>query len=295
MIGRDANEILDRVDELPPLPAVAARIMSMADEERTSALDLAQVISTDQALTAKLIRVSNSAYYGFARRVSTVREAVLVLGFKQVRQLVVGASVMNGFKRNWALDDGAFDLDLFWGHSVATAVGAEAIAKATHTARPEDAFTAGILHDIGRLVICQVMPTEFASAVSRAKQSHTSLHETERELTGYDHAEVGRALGERWRFPWHLAEAIATHHDESLQPADGLGGVIAQANRLALHYGLYCGYDDEHGSVGPMPADLAAIEQKAGSIDRVLERALAFIESASGSPDRWHAAAGQGR
>ena len=96
-MGNDALALLDRVDDLPRFPAVAARVMGMAENEKTSALDLAQVLSTDQALTAKLIKISNSAYYGFARRVSTVREAVLVLGFKQVRQVAVGASIINTF------------------------------------------------------------------------------------------------------------------------------------------------------------------------------------------------------
>ncbi len=86
----DAAALLDQIDDLPPLPAVAARVLGMADDDRTSAMDMAQVLSTDQALTAKLIRVSNSAYYGFARRVSTVREAVVMLGFKHVRQVAVG-------------------------------------------------------------------------------------------------------------------------------------------------------------------------------------------------------------
>ncbi|MCE7927529.1 MAG: HDOD domain-containing protein [Chloroflexi bacterium CFX7] len=291
-MSSNARDILGQLEDLPPLPAVAARVMGLADDDRTSALDLAQVLSTDQALTARLIKISNSAYYGFARRVGTVREAVLVLGFKQVRQLAVGASLVNSFKRNRLLD-GVFDLDLFWGHSVATAVAGEAIAKKTRAARPEDAFTAGILHDIGRLVISQVMPREFADAVTFARSNHSSLHEAETRLTGFDHAAVGRVLGEQWKFPGHLVDAIALHHDEAQTPAaDGLPGVVAQANRLVLHYGLYCGYDDEQAAPGEMPGDLAAIEEAAGGIERVLERAFAFIESASGTPERWYAAAG---
>ncbi len=290
-MSNNAREILGLLDELPPLPAVAARVMGLADDDRTSALDLAQVLSTDQALTARLIKISNSAYYGFARRVGTVREAVLVLGFKQVRQLAVGASIVNSFKRNSVLD-GVFDLDLFWGHSVATAVAGEAIAKKTRAARPEDAFTAGILHDIGRLVISQVMANEFADAVRFARSNHTSLHEAETRLTGFDHAAVGRALGEQWKFPGHLVDAIAMHHDESLTPAaDGLPGVVAQANRLVLHYGLYCGFDDEGAAPAEMSTDLAALEEAAGGIDHLLDRAFAFIESASGAPQRWYAAA----
>jgi len=264
--------------------------MGMADDDRTSALELAQVLSTDQALTAKLIKISNSAYYGFARRVSTVREAVLVLGFKQVRQVAVGASIMNTFKPS--RPDEEFDLDLFWGHSVAVAVAAETVAKKTRRAKPEDAFTAGILHDIGRLVIRQVMSEDFERAVALARSGQCSLHVAERTTTGFSHDEVGRVLGERWKFPAHLIDAVAGHHDARLNlEDDGLSGIIAQCNRWVLHYGLYCGYDLEAVEPTPLPRDLAEIERACGSIDFVLDRAFSFIESASGTPDRWYATA----
>lgn len=290
MTRKDASELLNRIDELPPLPAVAARVMSMAEDERTSAMDLAQVLATDQALTAKLIRISNSAYYGFARRISTVREAVVMLGFKQVRQVAVGASLMNTFKRGAPGDP--FDLDLFWGHSVAVAVAAEGLAKKSFAVKPEDAFTAGILHDIGRLVLRQVLPDEFAQAVHIARTGELTLHEAELECTGYSHDDVGRVLGDQWKFPGHLVEAVQCHHDETITAsADGLPGVVAQADRLILHYGLYCGYDLEDGELLPVPADLAAVEQACGGIERVLNRAFSFIESASGTPDNWYARA----
>jgi putative nucleotidyltransferase with HDIG domain len=289
-MGKDANALLDRVDDLPPLPAVAAKVMHMAEDDRTSAMDLAQVLATDQALTAKLIRISNSAYYGFARRISTVREAVVMLGFKQVRQVSVGASMMNAFKRH-GVNDG-FDLDLFWGHSVAVAVASEALAKKTLGAKPEDAFTAGILHDIGRLVLRQVMPEEFAHAVAIARSGELSLHDAELEVTGYAHDEIGQALGERWKFPGHLVDAVRCHHDDSLTAAeDGLAGVVAQANRLMLHYGLYCGYDLDIGDVPPLSIELSQVEATCGGIDRVLAKSFNFIESASGTPETWYAKA----
>lgn len=282
---------MDGIDDIPPLPAVAARVMGMADDDRTSALDLAQVLSTDQALTAKLIRISNSAYYGFARRVSTVREAVLVLGFKQVRQVAVGASIMNTFKG--PKRDDVFDLDLFWGHSCAVAVTAETLAKKTRMAKPEDAFTAGVLHDIGRLVLRQALPAEFREAVLKARSGQMSLHAAEVRFTGFAHDEVGRALGERWKFPGHLIDCVGGHHNARLTPeADGLAGVIAQANRLVLHYGLHCGYEVDGEVESPaLPPDLARVEDACGGIDRVLDRAFSFIEGATGTPETWYASA----
>ncbi len=289
-MGNDARQLLERVDDLPPLPAVAARVMAMADDANSSALDMAQVLSSDQALTAKLIRISNSAYYGFARKVSTVREAVVVLGMKQVRQVAVGASLMNSFSGR-RIDDDVFDIDLFWGHSVAVAIAAETIAKKTRTARPEDAFTAGILHDIGRLVLRQVMPNEFRSAVVMAIAG-TPLHMAEVETTGYAHDEIGLALGEKWRFPTHLVDAVANHHRANTTPEhDGLEGVVAQANALVLHYGLYCGYDVDEAELLPIPVELERAEEICGGIDHLLDRSFAFIESASGTPQRWYAGA----
>ena len=288
-MARDVQDLLSRMDELPPLPAVAMKVIGMADDARTSALDLAQVLSTDQALTAKLIRISNSAYYGFARRVSTVREAVLVLGFKQVRTVAVGASVMSAF--NGPKRDDVFDLDLFWGHSVAVAVASEAVAKKTRAAKPEDAFTAGILHDIGRLALRQLLPAEFRQAVEIARSGEMPLHEAELETTGFAHDEVGRTLGEMWKFPTHLIDAISGHHDERLSPErDGLPGVVARCNGLVLHHGLYCGFDLE-GDPSPVPAWLADVERDCGGIERVLERAFSFIESATGTPETWYAKA----
>jgi len=287
-MGKDVAELIERLDELPPLPAVAAKVLALAEDERTSAIDLAHVLSTDQALTAKLIRISNSAFYGFARRVSTVREAVVVLGFRQVRQVALGTSMMSAFRLPSRLAS-AFDLDLFWGHSVAVAVAAEAIAKRTRAARPEDAFTAGILHDIGRLGFCVLEPEAMREAVELARDARIPLFVAEHEVLGLDHQEFGEALGRRWKFPGHLLEAVARHHDEALTPeSDGLAGVVAQANRLVLHYGLFCGYELEGAVPPPLPADLERYEAMTGGIERVLERAFAFIESASGTPNRWY-------
>jgi putative nucleotidyltransferase with HDIG domain len=260
----------------------------MADGSGASALDLASVISTDQALTAQLIRLSNSAYYGFARRVGTVREAVVLLGFRQVRQIAVGASLMTMFKT--ARTDDGFDLDLFWGHSVAVAVAGEAYAKRIGAAKPEDVFTAGILHDIGRLVIRRAMPAEFAQAVAWARTGQVSLHLAEVRCTGYGHDEVGRVLGQRWKFPSHLIDAIGRHHNAGLTPGrDGCAGIIAQANRLALHHGLYCGFEIADEERAPFSPDVAAMESACGGIGSVVGRAFTFIEGAVGTPATWYA------
>ena len=287
---KDPTELLDRMSDLPLLPDVATHIMSIADDPGTGAIDLANVMAADQALTGKLIHLCNSAYYGFGRRVSSVREAVTILGFDQVREVAISMSMMNAFSRNTTAND-AFDLDLFWGHSVAVAVTARSVARRTRSAKPEDAFTAGILHDIGRLVLRESMPFQFAEALAHTRATGTPLHESELQTTGYDHADVGRALSERWSFPTHLIEAVAGHHEEGLSPqVHGIAGVLAQSNRLGLHYGLCCGFDvDESFEPGELPRELSETEADAGGIGTVVERAFAFIASASGRPQNWYA------
>ena len=211
--------LLDGLEELPPVPAVAAHVMAIVADDRSSATDLSEVIATDHALTAKLLRMSNSAYYSFARPVENVRDAVTLLGVRQVREVAVTMSLMDAFESTEK--DSDFDLELFWAHSVAVAVIAEGVAAATRLARPADAFTAGIVHDIGRLVLHQARPEQFLEAVADASDSGRALAEAETERTGFSHAGLGRALGERWNFPAALVNAVGSHHNEALSREEG--------------------------------------------------------------------------
>ena len=271
------QSLLDGIDDLPPVPAVAAQVMAMVADDRASAADLAQVIATDQALTAKLLRISNSAYYSFAREVDNVRDAVRLLGVRQVREVAVTMSLMDAFEGQGG--DG-FDVDQFWIHCIAVAVVAESVARRTRTAKPEDAYTAGILHDIGRLAILKAMPDRYEAVFREARTGARPLHELEEEVLDVSHTDLGRALGSHWNFPEHLVHAVASHHDESLsRDADGLAWVVMQANRLALHHGLCSGY--ELPPRDDLPPDLVPVEEDAGGIEEVLARASSFVAAAA--------------
>jgi putative nucleotidyltransferase with HDIG domain len=285
-VHTDAHALLERFETLPVIPAVAARVLSLSDDA-TSALEVSQVISADPVLTATLLRVSNSAYYGFSRRLSTVREAVLLLGFKQVRQIAVGASVMRAWKRGDSAD--GFDMDLFWGHCMSVAVLAEMAARKFNAGRPEEAFTAGILHDVGVLALRQALPVQFR-AVMKAAAAGAPMLDAERELAGLTHTEIGAALAERWQLPERLVEAIAGHHH--VGPTDrieGLADVVCAADQVAERYGVRCGF-----AAGPIPAtvqlpeQLATLEIACGGMGAVLERAYAFISNVSGRPGNWY-------
>ena len=286
-MGTTASQLLDQTGDLPVVPAVAMRVLEFAQDDSGGAAELAAILSTDPALSAKLIKISNSAYYGFTRHFGTVREAVIVLGFKQVRKVAVAASIIDAFKRPRSPIDG-FDLNLFWGHSLAVAIISEFAARTYNIGNPADAFTAGILHDIGRLALRQARPYEFGRALEFARTTGEPLRDIELRETGFSHEELGRALAERWNFPAYLAEAIGSHHDSLLDTEHhGLAAVIAMADQLALHFGVNSGYEGNGSAASELPKAVSDMEAACGGMDSVLSRARAFVESVTGEPNRW--------
>ncbi len=286
-MSADPHSLLDTIEHLPVIPAVAARVLGL-DDDATSAAEVSQTVSADPVLTGTLLRVSNSAYYGFARQIATVREAVMLLGFKQVRQIAVGASVIRSWRYLQGARDG-FDMDLFWGHSMTVALIAETAARKFNAGRPEEAFTAGILHDIGTLALRQARPDEFRAALRESRLRRVPLCDAELQFTGFTHAAVGAALAERWQFPSRLVEAIARHHEALFEPAaDGLASLIGFADQIAAHHGLHAGYACDRSEGRELSPRLATLEIACGGIASVLERAHAFITGVSGVPGTWY-------
>jgi putative nucleotidyltransferase with HDIG domain len=280
MIERvDLNEFVNRVNQLAPLPAVALRVLQLAEDQRTSAADLASVIATDQAMTAKLLRLANSAYFAAGREITTVRDAIVLLGMVEIRRLVLTTALMGQFTG----DPGTLNVAAFWGHALAVGMVAEVMARNTGLATPEEAFTAGILHDIGKLVMVQYLKEHFDAAATFATTKGVPLHRAEAEVFGFDHPMLGRKLAEVWRLPQGLVDAIAHHHVGPGQDL-GLSHVVAQANDLCRDHGLWCGFEDmEPGASIPDtrvedPIRAAALA-KLGGFDKVVERANSFLQS----------------
>lgn len=275
---------IGELTDLPPIPIVATRVMVLVQDPDTTADQLARVVSTDQGLTSKLIRLSNSAEYSFGRPCASARDAIHLLGLLQVRQIAITSSLMSIFSGPLE-DDTTFDSDLFWAHSLTVAVAAETVARATKSAAPADAFTAGILHDLGRLAIRRRMPDEFRRAGQMALERGIPLHEAELEVTGYSHEAVGEEVAKRWQFPPLLSTAIGTHHQHDLTiKKDGLAGVISQCDRMVLSQGVTCGYYGETPECDPTDPDTMAVEKLAGGIDAVMNRAAWFMNKTLGVP-----------
>lgn len=285
------RRIVSRTAELTPLSTVAAKAIQMAEDERSAALDLASVISSDQALTAKLLRLSNSAYYGHARRISTVREAVVLLGMRTVRSVAIASGVMEALR---APEIEGFDQGLFWAHAVCVGLVAEQLAKETRAARAEDAFTAGVLHDMGKLAMMVAEP-EAAAEVVDVVVAGGRYREAEAAAFGVSHHQVGARLAERWHFPDHLCAAIRGHHPVRIPASlDSIGDVIAVADLACNRAGLAAGFDfttepDRWPAAALPPVADRAIGKLPGGMATIEERGRAFLRHVSSRPPRWYA------
>jgi len=208
------RRVIENIDHLPSLPSIIARLLKVVNSPDTSAEDAAELIEKDPALTSKMIRLANSAFYGIPRSISSVSSAVVILGFNTIRSLVLSASVMKLFTST----KHAFDKDRFWKHSIVTAMAAKAIVRHFMSVKmmdPESAFCAGILHDIGKLIFNEYAHEDYKAACELARSGNMSLLDAENQALGTNHAAIGKILADKWALPLDLEYSLVYHHDPS--------------------------------------------------------------------------------
>lgn len=227
----DTDTITHGITRLPSLPAVVMELLASLNDDNVDAATLANKIARDQALVARLLRIANSPFYGLQGRVNSVNDAVVVLGLRQVRMLAIAVSTAGSFKLPTIK---GFNFRAFWLHAILTAVGTRLVAQKMHLPE-ENAFVAGLLHDIGRLAIAASFPKHKEAVLQYQKQMDCDIVEAEQTVLGTDHTYVGQILAQQWRFPAVLIEAIKGHHhpesseQHSLNAAVHLGNAIAHA------------------------------------------------------------------
>jgi putative nucleotidyltransferase with HDIG domain len=213
------KELVTGSIRLVSLPEVCLRVNEMLDEPSVTAADLGNVISQDTSLTARLLKIVNSSYYGYQAKIETVSRAVTVVGLRELRGLVIAASAVETFSN---VPDEILNKVRFWRHSLYCGVIARLLAEKCHVLHSERLFVAGLLHDIGKLVIAQRLPLETKKIISQAEIEKCSEFIVEQELLGFTHAEVGGELMRAWNMPETLFESVAYHHD----PKQAQTGVI---------------------------------------------------------------------
>ena len=210
MSSRDPQKVIEKIDDLPTLPRTVLQITGLVNDPKSSAKDLARVITDDQVLTVRLLKLVNSSFYGFPQRISTVTGAIVLLGFDAIRNLLLTTSVFDLFaNRNRQIRR---DQERFWDHSLGCAVGAKVIGNYLRHDKIEELFVSGLLHDIGKIVEMMFLPDEFSKIVAAVKRENILMTTAENNVLGYNHAEVGKLLAEKWNLPVKLVQVIAHHH-----------------------------------------------------------------------------------
>ena len=269
------TKIIDNVDSLPSLPSIVLKLMDVVNSSDSSADDAAKLVGQDPALTSKMIRLANSAFYGIPRSISSVSSAVVILGFNTIRSLVLSASVAKMFEGKHSLD-----MDRFWKHSIVTAMTAKIIVRHLMSVRmmdPESAFCAGMLHDIGKLIFSQYMPEDYAAVCNYAKEKEISLYEAEETLMGINHAQMGKILADKWSLPPDLECALVHHHDpEKTSEASYLVNIVHLADIITHDLGCNL-FDDE---VCTDEVEQCRMELKIGTsdFDKIVQTVEASID-----------------
>lgn len=249
---QDLDAFLDRAEHLPPAPRILPQLLAKLASTDTDSREVVELISYDPALTAKVIQLCNSAFFASATPVDNLHEAVNRLGFQSVYFLVTSISGTELLRPSQ--DNSGIDAGRLWKHSVLTALAAQVMARD----RNDDealAFTAGLLHDLGKIVLAEVLRENYARLLSETAENQYALMTTEKMLLGVTHAEVGSHLLKRWNFPEALVESVAWHHQPNEAP---------NHSRLAAF--VYCGDMMAHflgHSVGDQPFSMRGREEAA--------------------------------
>ena len=235
------ESLLNDIGELPTLPSIATAIMEKTLEDNVSARQIAEMVEKDQALALKVLKVANSPFYRRIKEISTIRGAVVLLGFNVLKSIVLSISVLNLFS-----DKNRHTLDFykFWQHSIACAVCAKSIAGKILPSSAEDAFVAGLLHDLGKVIADQLIcrKGEYREVMEAMNTAGADIIDIEQDLVGIDHASIGRYLMERWNLPSHLSKAVGYHHSLVDITDDGatrsICAIVHVADMVSNHLGL---------------------------------------------------------
>jgi len=233
-----AARLVASIQDLPTLPNVVARITTLVANPSTSAAEINKVLSSDPSLSAKILQLVNSPLHGFPRRITSITYAVVLLGFSAIRNLAMSVFVFDAFKRKSAR---GLDLTSLWTHAMAVAIASASLAKRARQIQEEDAFMAGLLHDLGKAVMAQHRSSDLAPVVEAVKREDCLFVEAEHAAgPPCGHSELGGALLDRWNLPEPVVAATRWHHAPSSAP-DGAARKLAQTVHVGDFLARLCG------------------------------------------------------
>lgn len=200
--------LFEDVDDIPSLPVSVCRVLDMVDRQETCANDIARVLMTDPAISAKILRLANSSYYGFRQQIGSIRQAIALLGFSTLKNTLLSVSLIELFRPG----SKALDVEGLWVHSFAAATASKLVSTRIRYSEPEKAFAAGLMHDLGKLIIARNLPAKNREIAQIVHETGICVADAERAVLGVDHADVGAWLLNRWNLPPEITEAVGLHH-----------------------------------------------------------------------------------
>ncbi len=232
------KERLNDAEDLPTLPDIAIRVTELVNDENSNVADVVAIIRNDAALTSKILKVANSAFYGMRRRIESLNMALVILGMREINSLVTAISVFGAFPKQKG--DSGFDVNQFWLHSASVGEIAKLLARRLGSREESSTFTAGLLHDIGKLVLFQTVMDDYLECLEVAKKENMENHEAERRVLGIDHMEIGATLLQNWGLPDSLCTVTAFHHTVADAPPSYAfeTALTAMADRLCKEAGV---------------------------------------------------------
>ncbi|PKM82573.1 MAG: hydrolase [Firmicutes bacterium HGW-Firmicutes-14] len=230
------SKILMKAGDLPSLPFVTSRVIQLTDDPKWTPGEISEVICQDQVLASKVLKLVNSAYYGLPRRIATISEAITILGMKTVRTVVIGASIhkaLNSIKGKRAINP-----EKIWRHAGACAESSKMLAKKLGIKQHEQAFMAGLLHDIGKIILNSLLHEEYSHVLDLVETGNCTVIQAEIEILNTTHAEIGKMVAEKWNLPATLVEPIGLHHDPLCRCENNdLVQIVHMADSMAIMAG----------------------------------------------------------
>jgi len=268
MSDEDFENLIQRSCDLPTLPSVASKVVALVSEPGTTAEELNKAIMTDQSLAARVLKLANSSFYGCLRSVSTLTQAIMIIGFNTIKNIVLAASMKETYKRFGLTEK------MLYEHSVGVAIASQIIARECKIKNVEEAFLVGLFHDIGKVIINNNMPDQYQKVMEKVYNKNCSFSKAEQELLGFTHSMVGALVVKKWKLSSEVENVIRYHNMISRLNNDDpyllqLTAVVNLADATCYKIGI--------GTKKPLSIDLARFKS-AGILGLDVER-LSFIEA----------------
>lgn len=242
--------IVNKIEDIEVMPEIIQEIIQLTEDPDSTVHDIEKVILKDQVLTTKILRLANSAYYGYARKISTISQATVLLGFQAIKGIAMASTVKSYMTQE--LKGYSLEKDELWIQSQSCAIISRFLAKSIKYTNPEEAYIAGLLRDIGKTILNQHMEKEYLEILSLVKENNLSFLDAEKQVLGFNHAEIGAKVAAKWNLPKELVDAIGLHHTPELATENPLlVSIVHIADAITMIMGVGLGLDGLAYSLSP--------------------------------------------